>query len=199
MVQTKDQLHALGVIAANFNRLENKLLGMFLIYLGFDDVMSFLFARLRDNSLRMDLLRRAVELKGETPEIIEAINYFCKAFGTCADNRNILMHGGVTALTDEKGVSLVFNKGKKENAIDWNHYLMDLTALRRVADETQSFCEYGARILNYIVTVHRKDLDHFFYPWRRGPAPLPDKPPLPTQLTPLSPLDPIAEMIRPRS
>ena len=67
------QFHALGVIAANFNRLEFRLLGLFMLYLGIDTTIIFLFSRLRDNALRIDIFTRTLETRAQTPEIKDAV------------------------------------------------------------------------------------------------------------------------------
>jgi hypothetical protein len=52
---TKEHLHALGVIAVTFNFLEYRLLGLSFLYLGFDEITTFLFQRFRDNATRIEL------------------------------------------------------------------------------------------------------------------------------------------------
>jgi hypothetical protein len=183
---TREEIHALGAIAAIFNRLEHKFLGLFLVYLGFNETMMFLFARLRDNTARMDLLKYAVEEKGETPEIKDAIHHFCKGLGICADNRNILMHSGLSVVSEDGSIShIIFRKGSKRNAIDWSHYPMDLVALRRVADETYQMSRYGNALLDHVVINYHSEAR----PEMKGKGaehPLPGKPPLPIPLTPQS-------------
>ncbi|MEP9385600.1 hypothetical protein [Mesorhizobium sp. KR9-304] len=177
-------MHALGVIAATFNRAEHHLLGLFLAYLGFNDTMTFLFARLRDNSFRIDLLRRTVAEKGESDEIISGVNHFCDAFDRAAQNRNILMHSGISLVVEDgANIAVVFTKGAKQDATNWNRYLLDVTKLRKIADEVHSVSRFGRRLFVHITSNYpRPDLYGAANP--PEPTPFPDRPPLPVLLNP---------------
>jgi len=184
----KEHYHALGVIAAAFNLLEHRLLGLFMLYVSeFDDVTALMFQRIRDNGTRSDFLARAVTARGESPEIKDAVAHFCKGFDTCAQNRNTLMHSA-TAPVIENGeiVETVFSKGKKGQPLDWNRYSLDLTQLRNVADEMHEFTTFGRNLMNYVFGQYRRRI-------AEGPfqvptsTTLPEKPPLPTLLTPRPP------------
>jgi len=63
--RSRDQYHALGMVTGMFSWLEYRLLGLFLTFTGFDDIHKFLFARLRDNTLRIDILHRALAAKAQ--------------------------------------------------------------------------------------------------------------------------------------
>lgn len=179
-----EQLHALGVVAAVFNRLEHNLLGLFLAYLGFNDGSTFLFARLRDNRTRIDLLLKYVEFRGETDEIKEAINYFCTCFNSAAENRNILMHSGISNVYEDGEVThLIFSKGKKQDAIDWNRYVLDLKRLRQVADEIKAVEVFGRGLYQYVTSHYHPELQNEPVPPPVN-APFPDKPAQPNILSP---------------
>jgi hypothetical protein len=81
---SKSNFHALGVIAAVFNLLEHRLLGLLLLYVGVDNVTSFLFQKLA-NPARIELLTKAVSLKAETPEIKGAVLHFAAGFEACTE------------------------------------------------------------------------------------------------------------------
>jgi hypothetical protein len=179
----REHYHALGVIAAAFNLLEHRFLGLFLLYVGFDERTAWLFRRLNDNALRSDILRRAVDDGGETPDIIDRVHRFRAGFAQCAENRNILMHSLTTTIQTEGRMDLIFNKANREKPLEPNRFIMDIAALRRVAEEMNVYSVFGKEIYGHVTWTYREeDL--------RGPTPiapggpLPDKPPLPEGLTP---------------
>jgi hypothetical protein len=189
--------HALGVLSAAFNKLEFRLLGMFLLYFGFNDVTLFLFQKQKDNSFRIDMLRRAINLKGETPAIKEAIGHFCTGFDYCAQNRNILFHSNPLTV-DGEIARLAFRKPAKGAILEWNDFFLDLPGLRKVADETIDFSLYGKGVFEHIIGTYRPDELSGPHQIPRG-GPLPDKPPLPTLLTPQPLPIPIDETPQPQS
>src|SRR5215207_6437733 len=179
-----EHYHALGVIAAMFNVLEYRFLGLFLLYQGYSDDTAWLFRRLKDNRLRMDILTRAVEARAETPEIKDAVLWFMEGFGICGDNRNVLMHSTTTTVTTDGIVDmLVFNKGKLKNPLTPNRFFMNLPALRRVANEMNAFSSFGYGIYQHVVGTYKGDEFSGPFPLQFG-GPLPGKPAPPTELTP---------------
>jgi hypothetical protein len=89
-------MHALGVIAANYNRLEDEL--RFLIYLFLDgghrrllraDV--YIFEHL-NNADRIGLLEQFYKEKLSGTELADYLDWFVLGYRTCAENRNMLMH-----------------------------------------------------------------------------------------------------------
>lgn len=178
------QLHALGVIAAVYNRLEHQLLGLFLAYVGFNNASSFLFARLRDNKMRIELLMRHVELKGQSDDIKHAVQHFCSCFDRASQNRNILMHAGISNVyEDGKITQLVFSKGAKQDAVTWNRFFLDLGRLRQVADGIHAASTYGRKLFVYVTSRYHSELQVKPVAPTEN-APFPDKPPLPELLNP---------------
>jgi hypothetical protein len=177
--------HALGVIATTYNFLEYRVLGLLLLYVGFSDMTTFLFQRLKDNTARLDLLKKAVFTGGETVEIKDAVQHFCTGFDRCAQNRNILMHslaydGPSSNALDQ---NLVFAKAAKHR-LKWNRVSLSLVTLRRVADETKSFSDFGRKLFNHITTTYRRE--ELKGPYQLPPPdkhPFPEKPELPELLS----------------
>ena len=182
----RDHYHALGVIAATFNHLEYRLLGLTLLYTEFGPVPTFVFNRLKDNSARLHILREAVREKGESDAIKEAVSWFCKGMSACAENRNILMHSLTTSVTSEGEIShTVFNKTVKDDPTSWNRYYLDLPVLQRVADEMHAFERFGNGIFKHVVRYYRQDLNDAWHAWQIGShQPFPETPLAPKVLDP---------------
>jgi hypothetical protein len=129
------------------------------------------------------LLRRAVTIGGETAEIKDAVHHFCAGFDRCAQNRNILMHSLVYGEQSSNALvqNLVFAKAAKDKHLEWNRLSLSVAALRRVADETKSFSEFGFKRFNHVMTTYRQD--QLKGPYQLPPSfayPLPEKPQPPT-------------------
>jgi hypothetical protein len=86
-----DHLHALGVVAANYNSLEGILYSLFSFYFRDQERAGTLFSQLKDN-FRLDTLRAVAERYESEADTLNAIRHFAKRFKICADNRNLLMH-----------------------------------------------------------------------------------------------------------
>lgn len=186
---SKEHFRAVGVIAAVFNMLEHRLFGLLLLYQGTDSLTTYLFQKLKDNTTRVDILKRAVDLRAETDEIRDAVLHFCRGFSACADNRNIVMHSMAFKGPNALVPSLALTKMGK--ALDWNRFLADLPTLRRIADETDVFAQYGHGIFNHVVVTYRQKDFSGPHPLPAG-GPLPDRPPLPTVLSPQPDQAPLA-------
>jgi len=190
----RDHFHALGVIAATFNELEHRLLGIFLLYVGgFNDVTAMIFQRTRDNGTRIDWLKRAARINGETEEIKDAVEYFCNGFTRCAENRNILMHSGTAPETEGDEITrIIFTKAKKDQ-FEWNRFFVTLERLREIADSNYDFAEYANDIFLHVVANHR--FEELSGPFKLPPASgsLPEKPYLPETLSPQPLLNPTTD------
>ena len=88
----KDHFHAVGVLAATFNALELKVLGLMVPYLGFGETTLLLFNKVLDDPKKIELLRLASAERAETPEIAGAVSHFCDGFNLCNQNRDIIIH-----------------------------------------------------------------------------------------------------------
>ena len=178
-----NHLEALGAIAAGFNTLELRLLGLFLIYMGYNEVIANLFARLRNNNTRVDLLRRSVEISDDPPLTKESVLHFITGINVCVENRNILMHSTATSIAVNEESWMFFHKAKSDNALERNLFVMDLEALKRVASEIEAYAEFGMRLYSHILGARRMhDVKPLLSGWIGGP--LPEKPPRPNNLTP---------------
>jgi hypothetical protein len=89
-------MHALGVIAANYNRLEDDLRLLICIFLGGGhrkllkaDV--YLLEQL-NNAERAGLLEQFYKAKLNGTELADRLDWFVFGYRTCAENRNMLMH-----------------------------------------------------------------------------------------------------------
>src|SRR6185295_12213048 len=84
----KDHIHALGVVAANYNSLEMTFYSLFCEYFGISDNAAALFAQFKNN-LRIDALRVVLAKYERDSAVTDAIQHFLRCFNICADNRNI--------------------------------------------------------------------------------------------------------------
>jgi hypothetical protein len=91
-VGNPDYIHALGVIASVFNRLEIHLRELFRTYTGLPSQISYtLFAKI-SNQMRLELMHGAIDFSSHPEPIKENVRHFLTGFKICADNRNIFMH-----------------------------------------------------------------------------------------------------------
>jgi len=172
-----------SVISAVFNRLELRLLGLFMLYVGLNDTSAWLFRRLNDNNLRLDILERNLAQKRESDQVLEAVRYFAVGFAQCAQNRNILLHSTVLATDVAATEPLTFFKATKAKPIDAARYDLTLTGIRRVADEMNAYAEYAAGVIQHIIGTYRQRELEGPFPLP-PPTPLPGKPHPPQKLTP---------------
>jgi hypothetical protein len=180
-------MHALGVIAANYNRLESGL--ALLLYMFVGEAMSkagaYLFPRL-SNAERLDLLRQLYTEQITDPDFLDRLEWFVTGYGQCTENRNILMHSEPHNYYSRlKALSVLeLKKASKNNPGTLNFISLELNELRQVADDIDRFDDYvfglvlfeSARRMGGKITLFGKEIE----------PPLPDKPPEPIRLT-LSP------------
>lgn len=179
----KDYIFALGVISANFNKLEGGLRLQFAINVRLSaDAVNFLFARL-DNSQRIMLIRHCLTELPYNEQEKHAIDHFMKGYAICTENRNILLHAEVYygAAADSKRKRMMFYKDSKKPPHFPNRYIPSLIVLRRIADAMHDFSEYGFELAMMLRDTYWMEEELGLKNLRR---PLPDKPPLPKPLVP---------------
>src|SRR5690348_1468657 len=88
-----EHMHALGVIAANYNRLEAQLRFLLNSFMSIPMISAqagdYLFERL-SNAERMDFLKRLYNQQVGGTNLAERLDWFIKGYGICVENRNIL-------------------------------------------------------------------------------------------------------------
>ncbi|HZR74047.1 hypothetical protein [Bradyrhizobium sp.] len=183
-------MHALGVVAANYNSLEAELRFLLNSFMGKQMTSSnagnYLFERL-SNAERMDLLKRLYREQVGGTDLADRLDWFVKGFGICAENRNILMHSephGRTTNALQIISGLELRKASKSNPGVHNFISLKLEELRKVADDIDAFASFGFDLSIYQIA---RELGGVIRLATREIRPtLPDNPPEPVHLT-LSP------------
>jgi len=139
----EDQIHAIGVISLNHNRLERIFREMFIYCTGETESI---FHQLT-NKKRIKKIEELLDCTSR-PDYRQAVIDFLKAYDICTDNRNAIMHafspGSHTSRsTGETGILLVKYDNKTGQPL---HYPANRDLLRAVADEMNAWCSYGADI-----------------------------------------------------
>jgi hypothetical protein len=182
-------VHALGVIAANFNQLETDLQLLIYIFLSMHNLSGgvlkahrYLLQQL-NNAERIGLLEQFYKEKVSGTELADLLDWFVLGYRTCAENRNMLMHSvphGSTLDALKEIATLDLIRSSRKNPIDDIFVSLELKDLRRVADDIDRFGLFGHNLALGVLGSFRGGKI-----WFRGqevPAPLPAKPPKPLAL-----------------
>jgi len=177
-------MHTLGVIAANYNELEGSFYRLFFLTLGKFEVGKIIFAKL-NNAERIETALKIAE--NETPEFRDRYEHFINGYGTCTENRNILLHSKAhNAWPLDIAVSrLTLAKTSKKSADENNFVSLDISELRAIADDLAALSMFGWGLFYWRFA----SLSGGTINWESGQSatpPLPDKPPEPRRLV-LSP------------
>jgi hypothetical protein len=180
----KDHIHALGVVAANYNELEGSFYRLFYLTLGKFDAGKIIFAKL-NNAERIEIALKVAEQ--ETSPFREHYEHFISGYGIATENRNILLHSKAhnSWPLDVSVSHLVLAKPSKKDPSENNFITLDITELRSVADDLANFYMFGGALVYYRYAA----LTGGIITWENGltaTPPLPDKPAPPRRLV-LSP------------
>lgn len=145
-----DHIHALGIVAANYNTLESSFYSLFCEYFGISANSAALFAQFKNN-FRIDTLKVVVEKYEKDPAVADAVFHFLKCYNICADNRNVLMHSLMDA-HDQIEPDLVAKKPTRNNPEKFTNLHFSLSALRKAADELWSVELYCGDIYMFLLT-----------------------------------------------
>lgn len=171
-----DHVHAMGVVAVNFNTLENLLLSLLHLYFNAEYALAQkLFLKLTNHG-RIDTLKELVRTRESRPEVRCLIDNFLDGFVICAENRNILMHSlylGPKYGSDNMHMA----KFSAKQPVKFNTYSFQLIKVRRVADDIWRFRKIGEDIYyNIRFTDYPVAGAHY--------VPLPEKLAMPEKLEP---------------
>jgi hypothetical protein len=172
-----DHLHALGVIALNYNRLEETFYALFCEYFGTTPSTAILFSQFKNN-FRLEAFKVVVCEYEKDPAVVEALGYFASCYNVCADNRNILMHSAFDAV-QPGDTTLKLLKSARNDPRKHTNLPFDIPTLRRTADEIWSVDHYGVDLLFYSLTrsgLMKSDDSHAL-------TTLPEKPARPSNLS----------------
>ncbi len=140
-----NHMHALGVIAANYNALEGEFYRLFFVTSDKMEVGKLVFAKL-NNAERIQIARAIAET--EPPPFQELFLYFLDCFGTITENRNILMHSQTHDLWpyDLEDTHLTLSKASKIKPDNHGFIRLDVSELRRIADEMHEAASFGFKL-----------------------------------------------------
>lgn len=138
----KEHIHALGVIAANYNELEGIFYRLFYLTLGKAEAGKIIFSKL-NNAERIQVAFKIAE--SEKPEFRDSYEHFISGYGTATENRNILLHSKAHNAWPLDGVvsHLVLAKPTKNNPSENNFVKLDIAELRATADDIASLSIFG--------------------------------------------------------
>jgi hypothetical protein len=171
----RDHIHAIGVVALNFNRLEIFLHSLLFHYLGTKNeaAHAHVCRSLNLHSL-LELFNICLASKEKSHAVRADLAHFAKCYQACADNRNILMHSDLDELdTTEELLTLSKRSGAKPHI--FNQLKVSVEELRRVADEI-----FGTYLYGHQVWMLKSG-------WTKIDAPLLQRPDVPKSLLAKSP------------
>ena len=170
-------MHALGVIAINYNIFEFGL-AFLLRHYATSAVSDFFFDRI-NNEERVAAIAQFAKLKEDDPAVLALINHLLAYFGTCAQNRNILMHSRHSQQSRSED-ALPLEKKSAQDPTKLLYFYLLLADLRRVADQTMRGASFLQELLKYLRARDSAPSPQLF----AAQHPLPKKPRAPRQLTP---------------
>jgi hypothetical protein len=174
-VGPKDSVYAIGIISANYSRLESVAAALFAAITGSSSTFtSMLFPKL-PNHVRIELMKKMLESNDWPDREKDGCDHFICAFDRLEQNRGLLMHSSFIPMTPEH-ITLLYKTTKQGHT---QISKTNLSQLRQIADDMMTYFQYGMAISNMINfgILHQKRGagDLVFHAW-------PDKPPPPTLL-----------------
>lgn len=147
----RDHIHALGVVAATYNRLEFTFFMLFLHYYRHRDKAASLFGQFKNN-YRIDTLIAAIEASESDKNVEDRMRWFLHCFEICADNRNTLMHSEVhdVELSPTTREFVRLRKSTKQDPRNFLSGELTLTQIRNAADEMWLMDHYGIDMIFWL-------------------------------------------------
>ena len=180
------EIHAIGMIALQWNLAETALEDLIWLYLDTDKPTARIVTRPMGNVARTTLLRHLVSEKEIDPSIIDAVLYAASCYDICRENRNHIVHGQIQNL--DPGIPFRLVKHRKQKPIEDNLFELTIEELRDLANEIHYTKEYIIdlrEVLSPLLVLRRqmeRDVDD--PPDPPETPELPDKPNQPPKLSP---------------
>ena len=172
-------VHALGVVAAQYNGLESSLLALLYDYTGLSaETTQWLFSH-TSNNVRLELLKRCVNERESDPYMKNYVLHFADWFDVCSANRNVLMHS-IVSVTDE--ATLNFTKSSRNDPRKINAVDLSIEDIRRVADDITVAEGMGLRLHTRFISTKSGKPDNLAEDVWRFLSTLPKKPRVPSKL-----------------
>ncbi len=196
-------IHAIGVVASKYNLLEFRFRSLFPIYTRIPTGPAYkLFAKI-SNEMRLELMHECIDFSTHPDAIKSEVRHFLAGFKACSDNRNIFMHATVfyvfgpgdiacpeLAAPGDQPHGLGFQKSPKGDPYQINTYQLTIEEVRAVADAIRAFDEYGEGLYWYILKNYEPVRFKTFGLSEETQCALPNRPALPSLLTPTAPETP---------
>ncbi len=170
----QELIHAIGMIALQFNYMEHILRTLFLTWFDDEKTGAIVFSK-ANNEVRIATFNSFVENKISFEPLAGALNHFTKTFSQAYNNRNIVMHSIVTLVKLESGNETTFHlklqKPKKDTPHKFNEYFVDRDRLRKIADDILMVGNYGRDLVRIIFRCQIETagwawpLKPEFHPW----------------------------------
>jgi hypothetical protein len=167
----RESIFALGVVGVKYAQLEFALSGIFATTLGISMSLGSIMMPKLTNHIRLQLLRERLPSCLWSEEVQDMVYHFIQAFNICADNRNLLMHSNIASMSQD--AIILYKTTREGKTVLCNP---ELRELRQVADEMESYFNYGLALTNAI-NINLSDPT-----FTSGRLPWPDRPPLPRRL-----------------
>jgi hypothetical protein len=183
-------MHALGVVATNYNHLEFMFLLLFREYMPGGSAPIVTFSHL-SNFNRREVFQALLDDQERDPVTRDRLDHFVSGFDICTENRNFLMH----SLTQNAGrgddvrkLHLELAKRAKSQPTRHNVVRLSVSDIRRIANEMDTLDEYGFSLVLWLMARKTGGTLKLYgdHGPERIPA-LPDKPDRPEKLDLITP------------
>jgi hypothetical protein len=171
-VGPRDSIFAIGVASIKYTELESVLRFMFATVFDVSRDDAMMLVSKMGAAASVTLMQRKLPSIEWTDTIKEHVTHFIEAFGICSVNRNSLLHSELAWIEAKETVLFkMTKKGSTDMAVP------SLGELRQVADDMNTYCNYGRQLGNAINNT-KAEIPVFpvsAFPW-------PSKPPLPRNI-----------------
>lgn len=173
----RDHLHAIGVLLANWNKVEFVL--HWYVYAIFPSNLQSgqrVFEQLKHDG-REKFIKTEVEIIGSSDEK-ELVSYFFECVNIIKDNRNLFAHNDYLPITSADMV-LIAKKINKSNPSMKQISTFSVLSLREMADAANTFADFGLNLVSAIQVRLAKERAQKAGLHEYMHFPLPKKPPRP--------------------
>jgi len=176
----RDDILALGVVSLNYGHLENIFRVMFAMVTGMsENQVRALFERI-NNDARQKILEQLLDPQPFPDGLKKLIAHFLEGYTICAKNRHSIMHshsGGIHSGTrGTQGIVLSKYSRSGGRFVCFAH----AAKLRTIADAIDAQSTFGTEVILAVSSFRLCQRQNRIHDFGRGP--LPETPPLPTEL-----------------
>jgi hypothetical protein len=148
-----------GVLSANYNLLEFQLRRLLELYSKMPYPSCTQLFLKANNEERLNLLRMCSDASIHPLRIRNRVRWFARGYVACTQNRNIIMHSETVPIIAANGEQQVqFRKPSKNPPFYPNTFSPSIKELRRIADATYQFQEFGRNLFIHIIQNFEQQL-----------------------------------------